>query len=44
LTYEQSTMFNGVCLATVTNTVTKYINGGVDAVTEFKRSINSDQL
>ena len=26
----------------VTNTVTKYINGGVNAVTEFKRSINSD--
>lgn len=29
-------------MATVTNTVTKYINGGVNAVTEFKRSINSD--
>lgn len=42
LTHEQSAKSNGVCLATVTNTVTKYINGGVDAVTEFKRSINSD--
>ena len=31
-----------VCMATVTNTVTKYINGGIDAVTKFKRSINSD--
>lgn len=26
----------------VTNTVMKYMNGGVDAVTEFKRNINSD--
>lgn len=42
LTHEQSARSNGVCLATVTNTVAKYINGGVDAVTEFKRSINSD--
>ena len=40
--HEQSAKSNGVCLATVTNTVTKYINGGVNAVTEFKRSINSD--
>ena len=39
LTHEQSAKSNG---ATVTNTVTKYINGGVNAVTEFKRSINSD--
>lgn len=29
-------------MATVTNTVSKYVNGGIDAVTEFKRSINSD--
>ena len=42
LTHEQSARFNGVCMATVTNTVTKYINGGIDAVTELKRSINSD--
>lgn len=42
LTHEQSAGSNGVCLATVTNTVTKYVNGGLDAVTEFKRSINSD--
>ena len=42
LTHEQSARSNGVCMATVTNTVTKYMNGGVDAVTEFKRSINSD--
>lgn len=38
LTHEQSARSNGVCMATVT----KYINGGIDAVTEFKRSINSD--
>ena len=42
LTHEQSARSNGVCMATVTNTVTKYINGGMDAVTEFKRNINSD--
>ncbi len=39
LTHEQSARSNGVCMATVTNTVAKYINGGIDAVTEFKRSI-----
>lgn len=42
LTHEQSARSNGVCMATVTNTVTKYINGGIDAVIEWKRSINSD--
>ena len=29
-------------MATITNTVTKYMSGGIDAVTEFKMSINSD--
>ncbi len=42
LTHEQSARSNSVYMATVTNTVAKYINGGIDAVTEFKRSINSD--
>lgn len=42
LTHEQSAKSNGVCLATVTNTVAKYISGGISAVTEFKRNINSD--
>lgn len=42
LTHEQSARSNGVCMATVTNTVAKYIRGGIDAVTEYKRSINSD--
>ena len=42
LTHEQCAKSNGVCLATVANTVTKYINGGVSAITEFKRNVNSD--
>ena len=42
LTHEQSAKSNGVCLATVANTVSKYTNGGISAVTEFKRNINSD--
>lgn len=42
LTHRQSAKSNGVCMATVTNTVTKYMSGGIDAVTEFKRNINSD--
>ena len=42
LTHEQSARSNGVCMATVTNTAAKYINGGIDAVTELKRNINSD--
>lgn len=42
LTHEQSARTNGVCMSTVTNTVAKYIKGGIDAVTEYKRNINSD--
>lgn len=42
LTREQSAEANGVCVATVNNTVAKYIDGGLDAVIELKRSINSD--
>lgn len=42
LTHEQSAKSNGVCLETVTNTVKKYFEGGIDAVTEFKRNVNSD--
>ena len=38
----ESARSNGVCLTTVTNTVTKYFSGGIEAVTEFKRNINSD--
>lgn len=42
LTHQQSAKSNGICLATVTNTVKKYIEGGIEAVTDFKRNINSD--
>lgn len=42
LTHEQSAKSNGVCLSTVANTITKYMNVGVGTVTEFKRNINSD--
>lgn len=41
-THEQSAKSNGVCMATVTNTVANYMAGGIAAVTEFKRNINSD--
>ena len=36
LTHEQSARSNGVCLTTVTNTVTKYFSGGIEAVTSSK--------
>lgn len=42
LTHQQCAKTNGVCMATITNTISKYINGGIDEVIEFKRSINSD--
>ena len=42
LTHQQSARANGVCMATVTNTVKLYVNGGIDSVTSIKRNINSD--
>ena len=42
LTHEQCAKSNGVCLATVTNTVSKYVKGGIVAVTTYNRNINSD--
>ena len=42
LTHQQCARTNGVCMSTITNTISKYINGGIDDVIEFKRSINSD--
>ena len=42
LTHEQSAKSNGVCLATLTNILKKYFKGGIDAVTKFKRNVNSD--
>lgn len=41
-THEQCAKSNGVCVATVTNTVSKYVKGGIAAVTAYKRNINSD--
>ena len=43
LTHEQCARGNGVCMATVANTVTKYINGGLSSVLQYRRSVNSDQ-
>lgn len=42
LTHEQSARSNGVCMTTVTNTVTQYMSGGIQEVTDYKRNINSD--
>lgn len=42
LTHQQSARSNGVCMATVTNTVKLYADGGVDSVASIKRSLNSD--
>ena len=33
---------DGVCFATVTDTVSKYVKGGIAAVTTYNRNINSD--
>ena len=41
-TREQAAKTIGVCITTVTNTIKKYVDGGVDAVMEYKRSVNSD--
>ena len=41
-THEQSAKSNGVCIATVSNTIRQYIQEGLDSVTELKRNINSD--
>lgn len=41
-THEQSARSNGVCIATVSNTIKQYMEEGLDAVTSFKRNINSD--
>ncbi len=41
-THEQCAKSNGVCPSTVTNTVTKYVKGGIAAVIAYKRNINSD--
>lgn len=43
LTHEQCARVNGVCLATVANTVTKYTQSGLLSVLQYRRSVNSDQ-
>jgi hypothetical protein len=42
LTHEQSAKSNGVCIATVTNTVAAYIQSGLGGVLSLKRNVNSD--
>lgn len=42
LTHEQSAKSNGVCPATVTNTVKLFTNEGINGITHLKRSVNSD--
>jgi transposase len=41
-THEQSVKSNGVCIATVTNTVAAYVQSGLEGVLSLKRSENSN--
>jgi transposase len=43
LTHEQSSKSNGVCMATVSNVVKEYHEGGIEQVLTYNRSANSDQ-
>lgn len=42
MTHAASARANGVCIATVHNTVSSYISGGIEEVTKLKRNVNSD--
>lgn len=42
LTHEQSARTNGVCPATVTNTVKLFTNEGICGITNLKRNVNSN--
>jgi transposase len=42
LTYEQSARSNGVCIATVSNTIKLYCEEGIDGLVNLKRNVNSD--
>ncbi len=42
LNIEQTAKSNGVCKATVSNTVKKYAQEGLESVINLKRSVNSD--
>ena len=39
---EQCAKSNGVCMTTVTRTVEKFSNGGIEEVISYNRSVNSD--
>lgn len=41
LTHEQSAKSNGICLATVTNTVKKYTDGGIKIILDTPVSKNA---
>lgn len=43
LTHEQIAKSNGICMATITNTIKNYVEGGIDSVIRLKRNVNSDQ-
>ena len=43
LTHEQCAKSNGICMATVSNIVKDYDNGGIDKVLTYNRNANSDQ-
>jgi len=42
LSHERSAKSNGVCMATVTNTVKLYHNEGIEGIVSLKRNVNSD--
>ncbi|MGL6198683.1 MAG: helix-turn-helix domain-containing protein, partial [Lachnospiraceae bacterium] len=42
LSHEQSAKSNGVCMATVTNTVKLYCDKGMEGLVSINRNVNSD--
>lgn len=42
MTHEQSATSNGICIATVSNTVKQYFHEGLISVITLKRNVNSD--
>jgi transposase len=43
MTHEQCAKSNGICMATVSNILKDYYDGGIDNVLTYNRSGNSDQ-
>ena len=41
-THEQAAKSNGVCIATVTNTVRRYVEEGLESAVSLKRNVNSN--